>query len=270
VILIPFGFDAIGWTAMGYGIEGMIRIANFVTSLGGAEGRIAALGAGALLAGTLALLVLTIPATRLRWIGLPFAALALLWMWNGPRYDVMIDAEGDVVALRTQDGSLSVYTNKSDRFTVENWMAANGLPPQARRNFFACDQNGCVGKLPDGALVAIPKTPVALLEDCGRAALIIASRNVPESCTSPVIDRGTLATTGAIALKKTSSGWEAIPSRAPNADRPWYGRAKAPDGNALTRLNPAQTKQAVPLAPPAEISNEVPAPDAPEDDFDDQ
>lgn len=270
VLLIPFGFDAIGWTMMGYGIEGMIRIANFVTSLGGAEGRIAAFGPGALLTGTLALLILTIPATRLRWLGLPFAALALLWMWNGPRYDIMVDAEGEVVALRMQDGSLSIYTSKSDRFTVENWLAASGLPPTARQNAFSCDQNGCVGKLTDGSLIAIPKTPVALLEDCGRATLVIASRRVPETCSSAVIDRNTLATTGAIALRKTPSGWEAIPSRAPNADRPWYGRAKAADGNALARLNSAQTKQAAPMTPPAVNSDEAPAPDAPEGDFDDQ
>jgi competence protein ComEC len=269
VILLPFGFDAVGWTAMGYGIEGMIRIAKFITSLGGAEGRIAAFGAGAVLLGTLALLILAIPATRLRLLGLPFAAIALAMMWSGPRYDVMIDAEGDVVALRMEDGTLSIHANKSDRFTVENWLAASGLAPDARRNTFTCDQNGCTGKLAGGSIVAVPKTATALLEDCGRAALIVANRSVPASCTSAVIDRNTLATTGAIALKKTMNGWEAYPSRAPNADRPWYGRAKAPDGNALSRLNPQQTKQAAPLAPPAEISGEIPAPEAPED-FDDQ
>jgi competence protein ComEC len=270
VILLPFGFDAIGWTAMGYGIDGMIRIAKFVTSLGGAEGRIAAFGAGAVLLGTLALLILTIPATRLRLIGVPIAAIALFSMWNGPRHDVLIDAEGDVVALRMEDGTLSIHTNKSDRFTVENWLAAAGLPPDARKNSFTCDQNGCVGYLPDGSLVAVPKTPAALLEDCGRAALIVINRNVPEACSAPMIDRAAFAAAGAIALRKTASGWQAYPSRAPNSDRPWFGRAKAPDANALARLNPAgQKKQAVPIAPPAEISGEVPAPEARED-FDDQ
>lgn len=271
VILLPFGFDVIGWTVMGYGIEGMVRIAKFVTSLSGAEGRIAAFGAGAVLLGTLALLVLAIPASRLRLIGVPFAILALVLTWNGPRYDVMIDAEGDVVALRLADGTLSFHTNKSDRFTVENWLAASGLPPAARHSNFACDQQGCTGKLADGLLIAIPKTPAALLEDCGRAALIIANRNVPAACASAVIDRKTLSTTGAIALKKTPDGWEAFPSRAPYADRPWYGRLRAPDANALARLNPvSQKKQAVPIAPPAEISGETPAPEAPEDDPDNQ
>lgn len=266
VMLIPFGFDAIGWTMMGYGIEGMIRVANFVTSLGGAEGRIAAFGTGALLLGTLALIVLAIPATRLRWIGVPLALVALWLTWNGPRYDAMVDAEGNVVALRMPDGSLSIHAGKSSRFVVENWLAAAGLPPHARRNAFRCDVNGCVGKLGDGSLVAVPKTPMALLEDCGQAALVVSKRNVPESCTAAVIDRSTLMTTGAIALRRTTNGWEAVPSRAPNVDRPWFGRTKAPDAKALARLKPvAKTKQAAPVVPPAEIAGETP-----EDDFDDQ
>jgi competence protein ComEC len=274
VLLLPFGFDFIGWTMMGYGIEGMIRIANYVSALGGAEGRIAAFSAGAVLLATLALLLLAIPATRLRLIGVPLAVVAIVLMWNGPRYDVMIDAEGDVVALRAADGKLSIHANKSDRFTIENWLAAAGLAPQDRKTLagaFTCDGKGCVGRLPDGSLVAIPKGIDALLEDCGHAALVIANRNVPATCNSAVIDRSTLATTGAIALKKTPKGWEAYPSRAPNADRPWFGRAKAADAKALARLNvPQKTKQAVPIAPPAEISGETPAPDAPEDEFDDQ
>jgi len=242
-----------------------------VSSLGGAEGRIAAFGSGALLIGTLALLVLTIPATRLRWVGVPLAVAALWLMPQGQRYDVMVDAEGDVVALRTADGLLSIHANKRDRFTVENWLASAGLPPRAARNAFQCDPNGCIGALPDGSLVAIPKTQTALLEDCGRAVLVIASRSVPASCGSAVIDREMLAATGALALTRTKDGWRAVPSRAPNADRPWFGRRNAPDGNALSRLNPApQTKQAVQIAPPAEISGEAPLPDVPEDDLEDQ
>lgn len=271
VLLIPFGFDALGWAVMGYGIEGMIRIAATVSSLGGAEGRIAAFGSGALLIGTLALLVLTIPATRLRWIGVPLAVAALWLISQGPRHDIMVDAEGDVVALRTADGLLSIHANKRDRFTVENWLASAGLPPNAARNAFMCDPNGCIGALPDGSLVAIPKTQAALIEDCGRAALVIASRAVPASCGSAVIERATLAATGALALTRTKDGWLAVPARAPSADRPWFSRGNAPDGHALARLNPApQMKQAVQIAPPAEISGEAPAPDAPEDDFDDQ
>lgn len=271
VMLIPFGYDHLGWLAMGYGIDGMIWIANYVSSLSGAEGRIASFGSGVLLLGTFALLLLALPATRLRWIGVPFAAAALWLMPHGPRYDVLVDAEGDVVALRMTSGQLAIHANKRNRFTVENWLAAAGLPPQATQNLFVCDGHGCTGTLSDGSIVAVPKNSLALLEDCGRADLIVSSKPVPPSCSSAVIDREVLATTGSIALIRTSGGWQVVPSRAPNADRPWFGRTKAPDGNALARLKSVpETKQAVQIAPPAEISGETPAPDAPEEDFDDQ
>lgn len=272
VLLLPFGFDFIGWTMMGYGIEGMVAVAKFVSAIDGAEGRIAAFGGSAVLLGTLALLLLAIPATWLRIAGLPLAVIAMILMWNGPRYDVMIGGDGDVVAIRAADGKLSVHTNKSNRFTVENWLAAAGLAPERAsdlRHAFACDANGCVGRLSDGALIAIPKTAAALLEDCGRAALVIYSREIPAACASPVIDRQTLATTGALALRRAQGGWIAAPSRAPNADRPWFARAKAADANALARLHaPIPRHDAVPLSVPAEISREIPVPDAPEDDLD--
>jgi competence protein ComEC len=268
VLLLPFGFDFVGWTMMGYGIEGMIAIANFVSAIDGAEGRIASFGGAALLIGTLALLVVTIPATRLRFASVPVAIVAVFLVWNGPRYDVMIDSEGGVVALRTADGKLAFHTTKNNRFTVENWLASEGLSPDAvatASQQFSCDQSGCAGKLADGTLIAVPKSAAALLEDCGHAALIIANRTIPEACTSAVIDRSTLATTGAIALRRTATGWEAVPSRSPNADRPWFGRAKAPDANALSRLRPVQPRKTVPLTPPAEFTGDVAGPEPPEE-----
>ncbi len=274
VLLIPFGFDFIGWTLMGYGIDGMIAVAKFVSAIEGAEGRISAFSGSAVLIGTAALLLLSIPATWLRLAGVPLAVLGVSLMWSGPRYDVLVDAEGEVIALRAADGTLSIQAGKSSRFTVENWLAAAGLPPtgaQKPAQAFSCDANGCVGRLADGTLIAAPKTAAALLEDCGQAALIITRRMVPETCASAVIDRRTLATTGAIALRKTPRGWEAYPSRAPNADRPWFGRREAPDANVLSRLQATPpTQQTVPLAPPAEVSGDMPVPEAAEDHVEDQ
>jgi competence protein ComEC len=249
VALLPFGFDHIGWAAMGAGIEGMMWIAKYVAAIEGAEGRIAAFGVSAVLVATAALLILAIPATRLKLAGIPLAALALFLMWQPLRYDVLIDAEADSVAVRTADGKLSIHSLKSDRFTTENWLAAAGLPPADRATLarsFTCDGNGCIGKLADGTLIAIPKTREALVEDCARAALVIYPRDVPEHCRAAVIDRRVLAAAGALALKKTADGWEALPSRAPHADRRWYGRVSAPGANVFARLRHRPLRVATP------------------------
>ena len=44
VILLPFGYDVYGWKLMGAGIEGMLKIAQWVSALPGADGRFARSG----------------------------------------------------------------------------------------------------------------------------------------------------------------------------------------------------------------------------------
>lgn len=268
VALLPFGFDQLGWLAMGYGIDWMIWIARKVASLQDAEGRVAAFGAGAVLVATLALLALTIPATRLRLIGVPLAAAALLLAWSAPRYDVMVDAEADAIAVRGADGKLSIHTTRRDRFTVETWLAADATAPADRESLargFACDINGCVARTADGGIVAVSIKPEALLDDCGRAAIVIARREVPARCPAAVIDRNVLAATGALALrKKADGGWVVFSARPLHADRPWYGRAAPADPAALARLQAPKAIPAKAKVTPEDLPGDIPAPEPPE------
>lgn len=257
VALLPFGFDPLGWWMMGFGIDGMIWVAKQVASIGGAEGRVQAFGAGAVLLATVALLIFAIPATRLRLFATPFAVAAILLIGSASRQDVFIDAEGDVIAVRAPNGELSVHSLRRDRFAIESWLAADGKSPRAAQteSAFVCDARGCTIKLGDGALVAVALKPEALLEDCSRAALVIYRRDVPAGCKAAVVDRQTLATTGALALRRMEDGWAVLSARSPYADRPWFGRAKAPDPKVLARINPK-----TPSSHPSEVfSDEEPA-----------
>lgn len=69
VVALPFGFDAVFWRMMGYGIDWMIAVVLWVTSLPGSVGRIQAFGTGPLLLGTAGLLLLCLLRTPLRWSG---------------------------------------------------------------------------------------------------------------------------------------------------------------------------------------------------------
>lgn len=263
VALLPFGFDQLGWLMMGTGIDWMLWIARGVAGLQGAEGRVAAFGASAVLLATLALLVLTIPVTRLRLIGLPLAAFALFLAATPVRYDVLVDAEADAVAIRAPDGKLSIHAARRDRFTIENWLAADASAPGEADKIaraFTCDEFGCTARFADGAIIAVPAKPEALLEDCGRVALLISRMDVAKSCTVAVIDRQTLATTGAIALRRTPAGWEAYPARSPRSDRPWFSRPASADPDVLARLSPTRPARDAQL--PEDAAGDIPAPDA--------
>ncbi len=270
VLLLPFGYDALGWQLMGFGIELMLKVARFVAELPGAEGRVAAFGAGALLTATAGLFALAIPISKLRWIGLPLLAVAFLLAIQSPRPDVIVDAEADVVAVRGADGRLSILDARKDRLSTESWLAADADPRKARDDpgrAFRCDAQGCIARLPDGAIVAVPRLPEAFADDCREAALILTRLTLPPACAAPQIDRRTLATTGAVSLRRVDGRWIAEPVRQPNSDRPWYGRANTPDVNALARLerrqtSPRSTTADEPLARPGE----VPVPEADPDD----
>jgi competence protein ComEC len=94
VLAMPFGFDAICWKLMGWGIDWMITVVLWVTSLPGAVGRIQAFGTGPLLLGTAGLLVLCLLRTPLRWSGAGFAVVASLWAVMTPCPDALTRARG--------------------------------------------------------------------------------------------------------------------------------------------------------------------------------
>jgi competence protein ComEC len=271
VILLPFGYDAYGWKLMGAGIDVMLAIARWVAALPGAEGRVAAFGVGALLTATAGLLMLALPVTRLKFAGVPLIALALVLAVHAPRPDVLVDSEGEVFAVRAADGRLSILDARKDRLSAESWLAAEADGRKARAadlaKGFSCDAAGCIARLADGAIVAVARDPMAFADDCRDASLIVTRLAVPALCAAAVIDRHSLATTGAVALRRVEGKWLAEPARSPYAERPWYGRRALPDANALARLEskrPASPKSEAetPLARPGD----VPVPEGPEED----
>lgn len=240
-LLLPFGYDVAGWKAMGAGIDGMLKVAHWVAALPGADGRFAAFGAGTLLLASAGLLLLALPATRLRLAGAPLLVAAFLLALTAPRPDVLVEAGVKAVAVRADDagGRLAILDARRARLAAESWLAADADTRPAGPGLaasFSCDAWGCVARLADGAAVAVARRHEAFADDCRDAALVVTDLDAPAGCAAAVIDRRTLATTGAIALYRVKGRWVAEPARSPLAERPWYGRARAADAQALSRL----------------------------------
>jgi competence protein ComEC len=126
VLAMPFGFDAIFWRLMGDGLDWMIAVALWVTSLPGAVGRIQAFGSGPLLLGTAGLLLLCLLRTPLRWSGAVLALAASLWAVTAPRPDVLVAGDGQVAAVRGPAGRLPCCTAAATPSR-----SRNGSPPTA-------------------------------------------------------------------------------------------------------------------------------------------
>src|ERR1700694_2754108 len=87
LVAMPFGFDGVFWRIMGFGIDWMIVVTQWVADLPGAIGRMAAFGIGPLIAASAGIILLGLLRTPLRWCGAAVLALATIWALAVPQPD---------------------------------------------------------------------------------------------------------------------------------------------------------------------------------------
>lgn len=225
VIAIPFGFDAPCWRLMGLGIDWMITVVLWVGQLPGAVGRIHAFGTGPLMLGTLALLVLCLLRSPLRWLGAGLAVAATAWALLTPRPDVFISADGQSAAVRGPKGLLSLLHSGRDTFAVKEWLAADAdgrdLKDSALNDGVRCDAVGCTAPMQGGGLVAMALSAEAFAEDCTRAAVLISPHESYRGCAATLVDRKVWRLRGAVVLRRQQDGFERIEAQPAGYDRPW-------------------------------------------------
>src|SRR6266404_3874359 len=241
LVAMPFGFDGVFWRIMGLGIDWMIVVTQWVAALPGAIGRMAAFGIGPLIAASAGIILLGLLRTPLRWLGAAVLTVAVIWALAVPQPDILISADGHNVGVRGKDGRLHLMRTAKDTFLLKEWLAADADPRQATDSSLAegvsCDESGCVVQTAGAAFVALALRPDALTGDCERAALVVTARQAPPACPSPVIDGERLRRQGAMALRRTTSGFAVDAIRPKGVDRPW-SPAAAGDTEAEPTLAP--------------------------------
>jgi competence protein ComEC len=251
LVAMPFGFDGPLWRLMGLGIDWMVWVTQFVAGLPGAVGRITAFGTGPLLVCTAGLLLLCLLRSPLRWAGGVIILAASVWAFRAPVPDVYVGNRGDVLAVRTASRALSVMrTANGDTFPVREWLGADADARTASdaslKQGVTCDEIGCVARLADGTLVALPFAAESFEEDCRRAALVVSQRTAPPSCLATAIDRTVWQRTGASALYRVGTGWERVVAYPPGYDRPWARAMPAREGETVPSASSAAPRDATP------------------------
>ena len=228
VLLIPFGLDDPCFVLMGYGIEVIIQAAALMAELPGAALAVPRPPLAALVATALGGLWLCLWRTAWRRLGLLGIALGLLLMPAGDRPDLLIDARGEVVAVRLDDGALALSPWQRDRWITDNWLQsagqaeaapwpAEGLPAGP----LACDPLGCIVER-HGRRVALARRPEALEEDCRAADLVISYPRLERCPTgTPLIGPRALRHAGGLALWLEPSGIATLTVREARGERPW-------------------------------------------------
>ncbi|MEO1709406.1 MAG: ComEC/Rec2 family competence protein [Pseudomonadota bacterium] len=200
VFAMPLGLEAGPLWLMGKAIDVSSGVAVWVSGLSGAVVAVPAMPwqAFALMVGGGLWLALWRGRLKL-WGVLPVAlGLALAPMERGA--DVLIGAEGSLVATRDDQGALQAFGRRG-AFELSRWLERDGDRREAKAVLAAgrraCDQTGCVASV-RGLVLAAARHPSALTDDCAHAALLIASFRVPEGCrvAGALIDRRQLRDRG--------------------------------------------------------------------------
>src|SRR3979490_1475355 len=193
LLAMPFGLDGVFWQLMGWGIDWMIVVTEWVAGCPGAIGRMAAFGIGPLIASSAGIVLLGLLRTPLRWAGAAVLSLAVVWALAVPQPDILISGDGHNVGVRGRDGRLHLMRTAKDAFLVKEWLAADAdvRPPgdASLADGVSCDEAGCVAQFPDGRFVALVLRPEALSDDCERAAVIVTARQTSSDCKSLVISQ---------------------------------------------------------------------------------
>ena len=206
VILMPFGLEALALVPMGWGIDWMVAVGTLAADWSAGWGGVPAVPAAALLLVAGGFLWLCLWGERWRLAGLVPMALALAVAGAADRPDILIHPEGEIAAIRGEDGRLRIANVRADRFAAEYWLHADAdsrtLDDPGVADGIACDDAGCVAVLGDDAILALGQSAESLAEDCTRARVVVTRQPAPAWCTAPaiVVDRAALRAGGAHAL----------------------------------------------------------------------
>ncbi|TPQ33620.1 competence protein [Bradyrhizobium guangdongense] len=241
LLAAPFGLDSVFWWLMGVGIDWMVLVSRWVAALPGAIGRIAAFGIGPLIAASIAIILMGLLRTPLRWSGGIVLAASIAWALMARQPEILIAGDGHSVAVRGRDGQLHFIQAGKNAFLVKEWLAADGDARSAGDaslgDGVSCDEAGCVTPLADGRFIALSLRADALAEDCSRATLVVTAKPPAPDCPAMAIDRTRLQSQGALALSRNGDGFAVRAVRPRGANRPW-SPAIAGDAEFETTLAP--------------------------------
>ncbi|KAB7782383.1 ComEC/Rec2 family competence protein [Methylorubrum populi] len=262
MLAYPFALDRPVWWLMGLAVRGMLDISAWIAGFGQANVVLPAFGTGALVLLAVALLVATLPVSRLRLLALLPACLGIALAASPTRYDIYIDRDGAGAAVRGKDGRL-VVLGRPPGFVLEQWLKADGDGRRPETVTGAagprCDRLGCTVLTLDGRAVALVTDKRAFPEDCARADILISRLRAPPGCAAPLIaDRTFLAAQGATAIRLGATGPEVASTRGAGPPKPWQPRppataampAAAPEPSAASDPGAADPTDPLPAEPP--------------------
>jgi competence protein ComEC len=245
LVLMPLGLEAPALWAMGVGVEGILGTARLVAAWPEASPLLEPLPGWALLVATFGFCWLALWRGAVRLAGLPVMAAALAAGVAASPPDLLVSADGRLIALRTGQGVFLQEQPGATAFARAALLRqlgaaeARALPTEGEvaGGAIACDRAACRFRpSPDAPMAVLlrsapaprgqrfpdPPAPEAVRAACAEAALLVSAEPIRPRCpTAVAVDRFTVWRAGAQAIRLGASGVEVFSDRAARGDRPW-------------------------------------------------
>ncbi|MEX1148155.1 MAG: ComEC/Rec2 family competence protein, partial [Sphingomonadales bacterium] len=239
MVLMPFGLDGVPFRIMGEGVDLMVATARFVSALPGAELPVPAFSGLSYGIIMLAFITVILLRGRARLVAVPMLVAGLVLAVATPRPGLLVDGRGQVMAVAGPDGRFWFPPGRAGQHARRVAMERSGVWRQSRWawgpdggavdegiDWLRCDGQGCIYRPPGvrGVTVALVRDPVAALEDCRMADLVVALERLDASCqrTATVIDWAAIREWGGHAVHFGPAGIGTIETVADHrGQRPW-------------------------------------------------
>jgi len=224
--LEPLGLGGPFLMVAGWGIEAILGIGAWISTLPGAVIHTASAPVIALPVAFIGILVLCLWRGRLRWLGLPLAAAVLLWP-RSPAPDLWFADAGTNAAI-VSDGDALVI-RKVGAFSREVWSGRRGLTLVERpAEGWTCGRVHCAPETRGplalwwGRRAPDEQQLAALCQSAEVVSVRVELTRLPEACANRlVLDGRDYAKGGSVELWRTGDGWRALWSTTERGARPW-------------------------------------------------
>jgi len=253
LFLMPLGWDGPALAVMGWGVEATLAVGRFVAAWPGAAMAAPPIPGWGLILFALGLCWLCLWRLAWRWAGVPVMVLGLCSGLLVTPPDILVAADGRMLALSTPAGVLSERASGANRLVRESWLRRWGedgaatLPREGELPGASCTPLSCLLRLREGGPAAIllrqpprevprprrgpaaPPPPVMAETGCGKAAVMLSLEPIRGRCReTPRVDRFSVWRDGAHAVWLRPEGVVIRSDRMTRGERPWVPPVPTP------------------------------------------
>ena len=230
LLLMPLGLESLALAPMGWAVDATLSLTQTVAGWPGATHMVPSFSAASLGALSLCGLWCCLWRGRWRWLGV-VVAVALVTgtalSRQGDATEILVNGEGTRFAIRDPTGAVVLVPDRRRDRTGDVWLSSWGLdreePLAPLPVPLRCDGYGCVYAGGERSTVTFASHLGALIDDCMRADIVIATVPTRWLCRQPslVIDRFALFREGAHLLRLSGDAVSVRTVAQQQGARPW-------------------------------------------------